>query len=163
MGAGKTSVGLILARRLRFEFVDTDDLIETRAKKSIAEIFATEGEAAFRELERDICLSVPEKTVVALGGGAFMNAAVRQDIQRRGVSVFLDWPFEVLAQRIGDDPARPLSASGPDLNRRFRQRRPEYLQADIVWKSKPPHDESPEEVADAVLDLLNGHGSWKTT
>ena len=156
MGAGKTCVGEILAGRLNFAFIDTDDLVVAKAGMAIPQIFATKGEAAFRDLERQICLSMPEGAVVALGGGAFMDPAIRRDIGRRGISVFLDWPFEVLLARIGNDPERPLSAAGPALKERFQARYPIYCKADVVWRSQSPHAETAAEVAEAVLGALPG-------
>lgn len=160
MGAGKTSVGLLLAKRLNMPFFDTDRVIEARAGCRVAQIFASQGEPAFREMEREVCLGIPKGSVAALGGGAFLDHAIREKIRQMGLSIFLDWPFSILVKRIADDPSRPLSTSGPELQRRFSERYPVYATADMVWKSCPPHEAMPEEVAETLLERLENHPSW---
>jgi shikimate kinase len=85
MGSGKSSVGRKLARRLGCEFIDTDERVAERAQAPISEIFAREGEAHFRSLERAVLEELPERNaVVALGGGAVTSEANRAILQRKG-------------------------------------------------------------------------------
>ena len=114
MATGKTEVGRRLARRLGRPFVDTDGLIEAAARKPVADIFASEGEARFRELERvavaEACL-VPE-AVVATGGGTLLDADNRRRLAAAGPIVCLSASAEEILRRVGDPRTRPLLANG---------------------------------------------------
>lgn len=154
MGAGKSSIGLKLAARLNIPFLDTDTLIEQQASMSIAAIFQKKGEAHFRELERTVCTSLGEPGVVALGGGAFMNADTRNHLKKTGLTVFLQWPFDVLYTRIAGDSNRPLSRSRSQLSTLYKDREHGYLLADLVWQAKPPYRYSPDEAAEEIQQIL---------
>ncbi len=134
MGAGKSSVGHALAHELRCDFIDLDAVVERRAGKPVAEIFRTQGEPAFRKLEAealDEVLTGESNCVVALGGGAFIQAVNRERIARcAGRVVFLQVSFEEALQRIATaGGARPLAASRELLEKLFQQRESAYLQA----------------------------------
>lgn len=154
MGAGKTCVGELLAKRLGLNFLDTDRMIEARAGMSIRDIFQNFGEEVFRKMEQDLCRSLPGKSVVALGGGTFIQSDIKELLQATGLTLFLDWPFQVLAKRILNDPARPLATSQEELAMRFHDRIPFYREAKLCWKSQPPHQETPHEIVRAILLLL---------
>ncbi len=139
MGAGKTSVGKALALRLQRPFHDTDAEVEQAAGASVAEIFAREGEPAFRERERGAVAELLEgRAVVALGGGAMAQPETRALIRRRGTSVYLRATAETLLARVGDAEARPLLAGLDDGERIARlralleERAPAYACADRV-------------------------------
>lgn len=157
MGAGKSSVGKILADRLRSEFVDVDEMIERAAGRSVQEIFASLGEEAFREMEkaavRDV-VSVPGR-VVAAGGGAFLDEGNRLALSAYGPVFFLDVSCESVLERLTADRSRPLM---PGDEKRLRdlmeKRRPAYLLADFTV---PADGRSASEVADGILDLLARH------
>ncbi len=111
MGAGKSSVGRVLATRLARAFIDTDAAIEQAAGCRVAEIFATEGEPAFRRRERaavEACAA--SEAVVALGGGAVAQPEVARIVGTSGSSVYLRAQPETLLGRVGDAEARPLLA-----------------------------------------------------
>jgi len=111
MGAGKSTVGHALARRLGLRFVDTDAEIERATGLSVAEIFASEGEPAFRRREREeIERWGGEPAVVALGGGAIAQAGVPQRLAASGTVVYLRAQPETLLERIGEEATRPLLA-----------------------------------------------------
>jgi shikimate kinase len=111
MGAGKTSVGREVARTLDRRFVDTDGVVEALAHRSVAAIFEQEGEARFRELERDavadVCAS-PEPLVIACGGGAVLDAGARRRLRETAHVVWLQAPPSVLSDRVGGGDTRPL-------------------------------------------------------
>jgi shikimate kinase len=112
MGTGKTEVGRRLARALRRPFVDLDGLVEARAGKDIPAIFADEGEARFRALEREAvreAVCMPE-AVIATGGGALLDAESRRLLLEAGLVVRLDAPPDVIVDRIGTAGERPLLA-----------------------------------------------------
>ncbi len=115
MGAGKSTVGRRCATRLDRPFVDTDELVEAGAGATVEEIFRTDGEAAFRVLERRAIADVsasPTPLVVACGGGAVLDADNRAALRRTGCVVWLDGSPEALAVRVGDGTGRPLLTGG---------------------------------------------------
>ena len=159
MGVGKTSVGEVCATRLDRPFVDTDDLVETAAGMTIADVFAYYGEARFRALEReavtDACAS-PVPAVVACGGGAVLHADNRRRLKTAGLVVWLQAPPEVLVDRVGRGHARaerPLLADGPAPT----LERLAVVRADAYGAVADAHIDTSgltvSEVADAVLEV----------
>jgi shikimate kinase len=104
-GTGKSAVGKRLARRLKWDWVDSDTEIEQRAQRSIQAIFATEGEAAFRSLEREVIADLVQRDrlVLSTGGGAILNADTRRDLRAAGPVVWLVAPVAIIATRILQD------------------------------------------------------------
>jgi shikimate kinase len=147
MGVGKTTIGRRLAARLRLGFVDTDREIERAAGMTIAEIFERFGEAHFRDGERRVIqrLLAGRRTVMATGGGAFMNETTRALILQRATAVWLDADLDVLAERVSRrHGTRPLLADGNPrevLERLAAVRNPVYALAPIHIRSEPlPHE-----------------------
>ena len=133
MGAGKTSVGRALARRLDWQPVDVDELIEQRERLPVSEIFARHGEPYFRAAEREVLTEqLPKRhVVVATGGGTFVDPVNRAVINHDGASVWLDAPIERLIARIPADGRRPLAADRVALERLYHARRAAYEHAHI--------------------------------
>jgi len=137
MGAGKTSVGRRLARLLDLPFVDADKEVEKAAGCSIADIFATHGEAAFRDGERRVIarlLNDPPQ-ILAAGGGAFMDPKTRARIKADALSVWLRADIDLLLERVGRRRDRPLLNNGDrraTLEALIEERHPVYAEADIV-------------------------------
>jgi len=136
MGSGKTSVGRELAQRLGWEFVDLDAHIEAREGQGIPQIFRDRGEAGFRAAETaalmDLTQSLERASVVALGGGAFVQDANRELLRSRP-SVFLQAPVDELWRRCCDDEEiRPLRKDPDQFAQLYAERLPFYRQATVT-------------------------------
>jgi shikimate kinase len=136
MGAGKSSVGAALSRRLGWPFVDLDERIQSREGRTIEEIFRQSGEAGFRQEEhaalRDLLLNFASSSVViALGGGAFVQAENAALLKRAGIpTVFLDAPVEELFRRCQEQPQdRPLRRDQEQFRQLHEVRRAGYMAA----------------------------------
>lgn len=157
MGSGKTTVGRLCAADLDRPFVDLDARIEARAGRPVAEIFAHDGEAAFRRLEGEALDEVaasPVAAVVACGGGVVLDPDHRVRLRDAGFVVWLDAPAGVLAGRLGAGEGRPLLESAPDgvepaLARLARAREAAYREAAHAIVDASPAD--PAAVAVAVV------------
>ncbi|MBI2568781.1 MAG: shikimate kinase [Candidatus Schekmanbacteria bacterium] len=138
MGSGKSTIGRLLASQWAQPFVDTDELVEAKAGKSITRIFQEDGEQAFRTLERDILAHVCEERasggVVATGGGAPMDPRNWALMEKTGQIIALVAPFEVLQRRICElgESSRPLAADAVGLEDLYRERASRYAAARIV-------------------------------
>ena len=110
MGVGKSTIGKNLAKKLKYNFVDIDKLIETKEGISINLIFKNKSERYFRKLENDVILSELKKnnSVISLGGGAFLNNTTRKNVKKMSVSFWLDAPLEELIKRLKKGRQRPL-------------------------------------------------------
>jgi shikimate kinase len=131
MGAGKTSIARALARRIDWRAVDVDEMIEQREHQTVAAIFAKQGEAYFRSVERAVLLAqVPTRhLVVATGGGTFVDPQNRAVINGDGLSVWLDVPIDRLIARVPADGRRPLAADRAEFERLYLLRRTAYAEA----------------------------------
>lgn len=140
MGAGKTTVGRSLAERMGWRFVDLDDRVEARERRTIAHIFRDSGESAFRQAEAEALLEllaeigVGTNTVIALGGGAFVQPENANAIRRSGIPVaFLDAPVDELRERCAaKGGVRPLFRNADEFRRLYEDRRRSYMQADLL-------------------------------
>jgi shikimate kinase len=156
-GAGKSTVGEQVARRLGLELHDTDAAIVQAQGRSISDIFVDDGEAAFRALERAEVLSAlgrPE-VVLSLGGGAVMDPEVQAALSGHTV-VFLDVSIADAAGRVGFDASRPMLVVNPRASwmRLMQARRPVY-EALATWRVDTA-GRTPQQVADEVVGLLTG-------
>lgn len=153
MGAGKTTLAQALARRLGWRAEDVDTLIEARERRSVAEIFAHEGELHFRAVERQVIYSLlPQRhTVVATGGGTFVDPENRAAINADGVSVWIDVPFDELLSRIPPNGRRPLASDLTQMTRLYEARQLAYQQAHIKLDAARSR---PEALIDQLLDKL---------
>ena len=161
MGVGKSSVGRKLAAALDLPFVDADEAIEQAAQMTIAEIFTNYGEPYFRDGERRVIARLLENTagrpsVIATGGGAFVNDETRALILDRAIPVWLDCDIETLLDRVGRKSNRPLLRQNPRevLTRLHKERAPFYAQAPIrVMSGNGPHGKT-------LARVLKGINGW---
>ncbi|MCG6137435.1 MAG: shikimate kinase [Nostoc sp. LLA-1] len=156
MGAGKTTVGKLLAQHLGYGFVDTDDVIAQAAGRSITQLFAEEGEAAFRQLESDVLAQVCAytKLTIATGGGIVLQQK-NWSFLHHGLVVWLDVPVELLYNRLAEDNTRPLLQDADPkgkLRSLLEQRTPLYSQADL--KITVTEGETSERIAQRVIETI---------
>jgi len=152
MAAGKTTVARMIAHRLGWRAEDIDELIEARERLTVSDVFARHGEAYFRAAEREILrLVLPLRhTVVATGGGTFMDPDSQQAINLDGVSVWLDVPLETVIARIPPDGRRPLSTDRVQMERLFAARQAAYTRAHLRIDATAPAQEIAERIIDSV-------------
>lgn len=162
MCSGKTRVGKLLADRLGWPFIDTDDLIVKEKGISIPEIFRDEGEPAFRKLEKSCISMVTEKSgqVVSLGGGAVIDPDNWEKIVTTGITIALSYPPEILAARLARKTDRPLM-DGYDGDEKLKQvvgmldkRKIYYDRADLVFHIN--EEVEAERVAEALTGFVRG-------
>ena len=163
MGVGKSTVGRRLARRLGLPFVDSDAEIEDASGFSAAEVFERYGERDFRDGERRLVARLIEGDlrVIATGGGAYVDPRTRELLNSRAITVWLDAPVEVLAERTARRDTRPLLRN-PDpkgtLERLSEERRPSYAEAHIHVRSG---NGAHKDVVDAIIRALDDYLSGK--
>ena len=111
MGSGKSSLGYLTSKKLDLNFYDTDDVIEKKEGMKISKIFKIKGENFFRKIEEKITLEILKKnnSVIALGGGAFLNKRIMDNTLRYHLSFWLKWDNKVIIQRIKKSSKRPLA------------------------------------------------------
>ena len=154
MGAGKTSVGWRLAKKLGWKFIDLDEEIECQEGRAVAEIFLADGEAGFRRIERT-CLkkfsssSNTEKYVIAFGGGTFLDPENRAFAENTGLTVWLKVSFSTVAGRVKIDGTRPKFASKEQAELLHQAREPYYALAKL-------HISTDQGTPDTVVDEILG-------
>ena len=111
MGSGKTSMGLIISKKLNLNFFDIDQEIENTEGTKISKIFATKGEDYFRRLEEKVSLNLlsKKKSVISLGGGGFLNKNIRNEVLKFHISFWLNWENKTIINRIQNSSKRPIA------------------------------------------------------
>ena len=162
MGVGKSTVGRRLARRLGLAFVDSDAAIEDAAGLSPAEVFERYGEQDFRDGERRLVARLVEGSVrvIATGGGAYVDPRTRELLNERAITIWLDAPVDILAERTSRRDTRAQLRNGDPkatLERLATERRTSYEQAHIHVKSgNGAHKDVVETIISALENFLTG-------
>ena len=160
MGAGKSTVGRRLAKRLGLPFVDSDSAIEDAAGLSAAEVYERFGEQDFRDGERRLVARLIDGSVgvIATGGGAFVDPRTRELLNERAITVWLDAPVDVLSERTSRRDTRPLLRTKDPkatLEQLSEQRRSSYAEAHVhVRSGRGGHNEVVERIIAAVAEHL---------
>jgi shikimate kinase len=152
MGAGKTTVAAALGARIGWRSEDIDERIETRERRSIAAIFVQEGEAYFRQAERDVLsdLLSLRNVIVATGGGTFSDPGNRAVMLNDGAVAWLDLPLSRVIDRIPPDGRRPLAADLVQMEQLYLQRRLAYAEAHVRIDAARPV----EEIVERLLEWI---------
>ena len=160
MGAGKSTVGPLLARRMGWQFLDADHVLEQKTELSISEIFARHGEPRFRQMEAEVLTGLCEehRIVIALGGGAIETEGVRSLLAKSSDTcvIFLEAPLDLLVARCEQQPdaaVRPVLRDRDTLRHRFASRLPHYRSAHITVATDGL---APEAVADRIYLMVAG-------
>jgi shikimate kinase len=160
MGAGKSTVGPLLAQRLRWQFMDADTVLEQRLHATIAEIFVHEGEAAFRSLEAELIGELLQKNhlVLSLGGGAIETESTRAALLSAPETcvIFLEAPLEIMIARCEQQAGaaiRPVLQDRERLRSRFEARLPHYRNAHLVVQTA---SFTPAETAASIYEAVSG-------
>ena len=158
MGSGKTSIGFLVSKKLNLDFYDVDNYIETKMDMKISNIFKNKGEEFFRKEEEKITLNIlkKERAVIALGGGAFINKKIRNEVLKSHLSFWLKLDSDILLSRIKNSVKRPLAinASTFDLKNMIKNRSKYYSKA--LYKINCDN-KSKKEVVDKILNIYENH------
>ena len=161
MGVGKSTVGKNLAQKLSYNFVDIDRTIESREGSTINLIFKNKSESYFRKLENEISLEKLKKknAVISLGGGAFLNKYIRQEVKNTSVSFWLDVDVAILIKRLKKTKKRPLLYNknlNVTVNKIYLERKKTYSEADFRIKC---NFLGPDKIVDKILKLYEKSGN----
>ena len=161
MGVGKSTIGKILAKKLNYKFVDIDKLIEDKEGSTINFIFRNKSENYFRKVENDIALIElkKDKSVIALGGGAFLSSSIRKNAKRLSVSFWLDVPIDELIKRLKKSNKRPLlfkKNTHDEVKKIYFNRKKIYNEADYRIRCSSLKS---EEIANRILNLYEKSGN----
>ena len=156
MGSGKTTIGKIISKKLNKKFIDIDYEIEGKEGMKISDIFEKKGEPYFRKLEEKISLLNLKKTksIISLGGGAFVNKEVQNEILKNHISIWLKWSNKYLINRIRKSQKRPLAMKLNDdaLDKLMNKRSKIYAKAKFQIKCDKF---SKDEIVKKIIKLLN--------
>jgi len=152
MGAGKTTTGRALGRRLGWQVLDVDECIERREGRRVAAIFAREGEAYFRQVERQVLheLLPRRNVIIATGGGTFVDPENRNLMLADGGVAWLDVPLSSVIERVPADGRRPLAADRDQMNQLFERRQMAYSQAHVRIDASRPMPEVVERLLEWI-------------
>ena len=161
MGVGKSTIGKNLAKKLKYNFIDVDKLIENKERTSISLIFKNKSEQYFRKIESEITLSElkKEKSVISLGGGAFLNKEIRRSAKKLSVSFWLDVPVEELIKRLKKNRKRPLLSQkniSETVKKIYYDRKKIYNEADYRIKC---NSLSLNKIVNKILNLYEKSGN----
>ena len=155
MGVGKSTIGKKLAKKLKLKFIDIDQIIEKKEKRTIKEIFENKGEGYFRKIEKRISLEELKKSnaVIALGGGAFMDSSIRKEAKNLSVSFWLDLGLRPLLIRLKNVKKRPLLNQNnleESVNKIYSERKKIYNKSDFKIKFNL---KNADQIVDRIIKL----------
>ena len=158
MGSGKSSIGLLIARRLKLDFVDIDKEIEKELGGLISEIFEAKGEVYFRKFEEKITLKKLKynSTIISLGGGGFLNNNIRKEVLKNHISFWLDWNSNILLGRIKNSKKRPLAINSTENELIDLIKKRSNIYAKALYKIKCDNL-TKNEITKKILEIYEKH------
>ena len=154
MGSGKSSIGLMISKKLNLKFFDTDQCIETEVGMKISKIFEKKGENFFRECEKKLTLNLLKKknSIIALGGGGFLNKEIQQAVLSNNLTFWLNWDTKILIKRIISSPKRPVAfnSTKSELIEMINLRNKQYSKAMFKVDCS---DLTKNEVVNKIIDI----------
>ena len=161
MGVGKSTIGKMLAKKLKLKFIDVDRIIEIKEKSTIKEIFQNKSENYFRKIEKKIIFEELKKNnlVIALGGGAFINVSVRRKIKDTCISFWLDLKVDILLSRLKNATKRPLLDKDQlekSVNKIYSERKKIYNESNFRIRC---NFMSKNEIVDKITKLYENSGN----
>ncbi|MBD1137860.1 shikimate kinase [Pelagibacterales bacterium SAG-MED43] len=158
MGSGKSSIGLLVSKKLNIDFIDVDSEIEKKIGINISKIFENQGESYFRKIEEIITLKSLKKknTVISLGGGAFLNTKIKKEVLDNHISFWLNWDTKTLVDRIKGSKKRPIAhkLSKSEIEELIKKRSIIYSKA--MYKIKC-ENLSKSEIVKAITKIYEAH------
>ena len=157
MGSGKTSIGKELAKSLNINFIDSDKEIELKCRKTIPQIFETKGETYFRKIEEKICVKLIDGNpkVLSLGGGAFLNNAIRRKINKLGFSIWISPSLETIYERLGKSKNKRPLLDYKNLKRSIKEiydnRKEQYNKANYTIRTK---SDNKKNIVKKIIEIL---------
>ena len=157
MGSGKTSIGKELAKSLNINFIDSDKEIELKCKKTISQIFETKGEVYFRKIEEKLCVKLIDGNpkVLSLGGGAFLNSAIRRKINKLGLSIWISPSLETIYERLGKSKNKRPLLNYKKLKRSIKEiydsRKEQYNKANYTIRTK---SDNKKNIVKKIIEIL---------
>ncbi len=160
MAAGKSTIGFKLAKKLKYEFLDIDKEIEKNEDKKIIDIFQENGEEYFRKIEEKISINYldKQKSVISIGGGAFLNEKIRKKIKKNSFSFWLNWKIKTILKRISKNKRRPLALklNNKDLANLYRKRVKFYKLSDYKVNCE---NKNKNEIIKQISNILKNENS----
>ena len=161
MGVGKSTIGKKLAKKLKLKFIDIDQIIEKKEKRTIKEIFENKSEGYFRKIEKKISLEELKKSnaVIALGGGAFMNSSIRKESKNLSISFWLDLDLKSLLIRLKNVKKRPLlnqDSLEESVNKIYSERKKIYNKSNFRIKCNLMNV---DQIVDKIVKLYENSGN----
>ncbi len=158
MGSGKSSIGYLVSKKLNLDLQDIDHIIEKKLKMKISEVFKIKGERFFREFEEKITLKSLKRnnTIISLGGGAFMNVKIREEVLNNNLSFWLKWTSKTLINRIQNSIKRPVSfkATNNELLNLIKKRSNFYKKANYKINCE---NLSKNEIVNKVINIYENY------
>jgi len=158
MGSGKTSIGSLIAKKLKLNFIDIDSEIENELGISIKKIFDTKGEDYFRKFEEKITLKKLKlnSVVISLGGGAFINKNIKKEILKNHLSFWLNWNYKILLNRIKNSNKRPLAINAKDNELIDLIKKRSNIYSEALYEIKCDNL-SKDVIVKKILDIYEAH------
>ena len=160
MAAGKSTIGFKLAKKLKYEFLDIDKEIEKNEDKKIIDIFQENGEEYFRKIEEKISINYldKQKSVISIGGGAFLNEKIRKKIKKNSFSFWLNWKIKTILKRISKNKRRPLALklNNKDLANLYRKRVKFYKLSDYKVNCE---NKNKNEITNQIIEIIKNENS----